>query len=109
MIRFATALVGHRHGGLALGGALACALVAAVSGNSPATVVAIGSILLPATIKQGNPRKFGVGVIGTAGALRRASSSHRPSSWSSKPCRPTRRSDSSSWPASSPACCSRPS
>src|SRR5512145_714381 len=46
MIRFATALVGHLHGGLALGGVVACALFAAVSGSSPATVVAIGSILL---------------------------------------------------------------
>jgi C4-dicarboxylate transporter DctM subunit len=69
MIRFATALVGHMHGGLALGGVVACALFAAVSGSSPATVVAIGSILLPAMVKQGYPMKFGVGVIGTAGAL----------------------------------------
>jgi C4-dicarboxylate transporter, DctM subunit len=69
MIRFATALVGHWHGGLALGGVLACALFAAVSGSSPATVVAIGSILLPAMVAQGFPKNFGVGVIGTAGAL----------------------------------------
>jgi len=69
MINFATALVGHLCGGLALGGILACALFAAVSGSSPATVVAIGSILLPAMSKQGYPMKFGVGVIGTAGAL----------------------------------------
>ena len=69
MIRFATAVVGHLHGGLALGGVVACALFAAVSGSSPATVVAIGSILLPAMVKQGYPKKFGVGVIGTAGAL----------------------------------------
>ena len=69
MIRFATAIVGHWHGGLALGGVLACALFAAVSGSSPATVVAIGSILLPAMVRQGYPMKFGVGVIGTSGAL----------------------------------------
>ena len=69
MIRFATAMVGHLHGGLALGGVLACALFAAVSGSSPATVVAIGSILLPAMVRQGYPMKFGVGVIGTAGGL----------------------------------------
>ncbi|HAD05259.1 MAG: C4-dicarboxylate ABC transporter permease [Desulfuromonadales bacterium GWD2_61_12] len=69
MINFATALVGHLHGGLALGGVLACALFAAVSGSSPATVVAIGSILLPAMVKQGYPMKFGVGVIGTSGGL----------------------------------------
>lgn len=69
MIAFATALVGHFRGGLALGGIVACALFAAVSGSSPATVVAIGSILLPAMVKQGYPMKFGVGVIGTAGGL----------------------------------------
>jgi len=69
MINFATALVGHFHGGLALGGVVACALFAAVSGSSPATVVAIGSILLPAMVKQGYPMKFGVGVIGTSGGL----------------------------------------
>jgi C4-dicarboxylate transporter, DctM subunit len=69
MINFATALVGHFNGGLALGGIVACALFAAVSGSSPATVVAIGSILLPAMVKQGYPMKFGVGVIGTAGGL----------------------------------------
>jgi C4-dicarboxylate transporter DctM subunit len=69
MIRFATAMVGHLHGGLALGGVLACALFAAVSGSSPATVVAIGSILLPAMVKQGYPKKFGIGVIGTSGGL----------------------------------------
>jgi C4-dicarboxylate transporter DctM subunit len=69
MINFATALVGHLRGGLALGGVLACALFAAVSGSSPATVVAIGSILLPAMVRQGYPVKFGVGVIGTSGGL----------------------------------------
>jgi len=69
MIRFATALVGHLHGGLALGGVVACALFAAVSGSSPATVVAIGSILLPAMVKQGYPKSFGVGVIATSGGL----------------------------------------
>ena len=42
MINFATAMVGHWHGGLGLGGVVACALFAAVSGSSPATVVAIG-------------------------------------------------------------------
>lgn len=69
MINFATSMVGHWHGGLALGGVLACALFAAVSGSSPATVVAIGSIILPAMIKQGYPARFGAGVITTSGAL----------------------------------------
>jgi C4-dicarboxylate transporter DctM subunit len=69
MINFATAMVGHWHGGLGLAGVMACALFAAVSGSSPATVVAIGSIILPAMVKQGFPARFGAGVITTSGAL----------------------------------------
>ena len=69
MIRFATSIVGHWYGGLGLGGVLACALFAAVSGSSPATVVAIGSILMPAMVKAGFPNRFGAGVITTSGAL----------------------------------------
>jgi C4-dicarboxylate transporter DctM subunit len=69
MINFASAIVGHWHGGLALAGVFACALFAAVSGSSPATVVAIGSIILPAMVKQGYPKRFGAGVITTSGAL----------------------------------------
>ncbi|MBT0570252.1 TRAP transporter large permease subunit [Curvibacter sp. CHRR-16] len=69
MINFATSMVGHWYGGLGLAGVLACALFAAVSGSSPATVVAIGSILLPAMVKAGFPRSFGAGVITTSGAL----------------------------------------
>ncbi len=69
MIRFATSLVGHWHGGLGLGAVVACALFAAVSGSSPATVVAIGSILLPAMLKAGYPRRFGAGVVASSGAL----------------------------------------
>jgi len=69
MINFASSMVGHWAGGLGLAGVMACALFAAVSGSSPATVVAIGSILLPAMIKQGFPPRFGAGVITTSGAL----------------------------------------
>ncbi len=69
MIDFASSMVGHWHGGLALAGVMACALFAAVSGSSPATVVAIGSIVLPAMVKQGFPKQFGAGVITTSGAL----------------------------------------
>ncbi|MBS0336692.1 MAG: TRAP transporter large permease subunit [Proteobacteria bacterium] len=69
MIKFATSMVGHWHGGLALSGVMACALFAAVSGSSPATVVAIGSIILPAMVKAGFPKRFGAGVITTSGAL----------------------------------------
>jgi len=69
MINFATSMIGHWHGGLGLAGVVACALFASVCGSSPATVVAIGSIVLPAMEKQGFPRRFGAGVITTSGAL----------------------------------------
>jgi C4-dicarboxylate transporter DctM subunit len=69
MIHFASSLVGHWYGGLGLAGVVACALFAAISGSSPATVVAIGSILLPAMVKAGYPMKFGAGVVTTAGGL----------------------------------------
>ncbi len=69
MIKFASAMVGHWYGGLGLAGVIACALFAAVSGSSPATVVAIGSILMPAMVKAGFPKRFGAGVITTSGAL----------------------------------------
>jgi len=69
MINFATSMVGHWHGGLGLAGVLACALFAAVSGSSPATVVAIGSIMMPAMVRQGYPKGFGAGIITTSGAL----------------------------------------
>ena len=69
MINFATSMVGHWYGGLGLAGVVACALFAAVSGSSPATVVAIGSVILPAMVAQGFPKRFGAGVIATSGAL----------------------------------------
>ena len=69
MIAFTTSLVGHWPGGLGLAGVVACALFAAVSGSSVATVVAIGSIILPAMVAEGYPRRFGAGVITTSGAL----------------------------------------
>jgi C4-dicarboxylate transporter, DctM subunit len=69
MIRFATSMIGHWHGGLGLAGVMACALFAAVSGSSPATVVAIGSVILPAMVKQGFPQRFGAGIVTTSGAL----------------------------------------
>jgi C4-dicarboxylate transporter DctM subunit len=69
MINFASAMVGHHYGGLGLAGVLACALFAAISGSSVATVVAVGSIILPAMVKQGYPKRFSAGVITTSGAL----------------------------------------
>jgi C4-dicarboxylate transporter, DctM subunit len=69
MIVFATSLIGHWYGGLGLAGVVACALFAAISGSSVATVVGIGSIILPAIVQNGYPPRFGAGVIATSGAL----------------------------------------
>jgi C4-dicarboxylate transporter, DctM subunit len=69
MIDFATSLIGHWYGGLGLAGVVACALFAAISGSSVATVVGIGSIILPAIVQKGYPPRFGAGVIATSGAL----------------------------------------
>ncbi len=69
MIDFATSLIGHWYGGLGLAGVVACALFAAISGSSVATVVGIGSIMLPALLQNGYPPRFGGGVIATSGAL----------------------------------------
>ncbi len=69
LIEFAKAMVGWMHGGLAMAGIVACMLFAAISGSSPATVVAIGSILIPGMIAAGYDKSFAVGCIATAGSL----------------------------------------
>lgn len=69
MIRFAIATVGHFHGGLAIASVMACCLFAAVSGSSPATVVAVGSIVIAGMVKAGYPQPFAAGVICNAGTL----------------------------------------
>jgi C4-dicarboxylate transporter DctM subunit len=69
MIRFANACIGHLRGGLAMASVLACMLFAAVSGSSPATVVAVGSIVIAGMVKAGYPQSFAAGVICNAGTL----------------------------------------
>ena len=69
IIRFAIACVGHLRGGLAMASVLACMLFAAVSGSSPATVVAIGSIVIAGMVKAGYSKPFAAGVICNAGTL----------------------------------------
>ena len=69
MIEFARTMIGHWHGGLGIAATMAAALFSAVSGSSPATVVAIGSIMLPAMLSVGYPKRFAAGVIVTGGAL----------------------------------------
>ncbi len=69
IIRFSIALVGHLPGGLAIAGVFACMLFAALSGSSPATVVAIGSIVIAGMRQVGYSRDFAAGVICNAGTL----------------------------------------
>ncbi|MCH2096419.1 MAG: TRAP transporter large permease [Rhodobacteraceae bacterium] len=69
IIRFSIACVGHLRGGLAIAGVFACMLFAALSGSSPATVVAIGSIVIAAMRQVGYTKDFAAGVICNAGTL----------------------------------------
>ncbi len=69
IIRFAIAVVGHFRGGLAIAGVFACMMFAALSGSSPATVVAIGSIVIAAMRQVGYTKEFAAGVICNAGTL----------------------------------------
>ncbi|WP_289080729.1 TRAP transporter large permease [uncultured Sulfitobacter sp.] len=69
IIRFSIALVGHLPGGLAIAGVFACMLFAALSGSSPATVVAIGSIVIAGMRETGYTKEFAAGVIANAGTL----------------------------------------
>jgi C4-dicarboxylate transporter DctM subunit len=69
IIRFSIALVGHFPGGLAIAGVFACMMFAALSGSSPATVVAIGSIVIAGMRETGYTKEFAAGVIANAGTL----------------------------------------
>ena len=69
MIDFANALVGHFRGGLAMAALLACAFFSAVSGSAPATVVAVGSVMIAGMIRSGYSERFSAGVICNAGTL----------------------------------------
>ncbi|KXS37937.1 MAG: C4-dicarboxylate transporter, DctM subunit [Halomonadaceae bacterium T82-2] len=69
LINFATDAVGHVKGGLAMASVLACMLFAAVSGSSPATVAAIGSIVIAGMVRQGYPESYAAGAIANAGTL----------------------------------------
>ncbi|MGD8910783.1 MAG: TRAP transporter large permease subunit, partial [Chromatiales bacterium] len=69
LIRFAIDCVGHIKGGLAMASVMACMLFAAVSGSSPATVAAIGTIVITGMVRSGYPESFAAGVITNAGTL----------------------------------------
>lgn len=69
LINFAVDSVGHIRGGLAMASVMACMLFAAVSGSSPATVAAIGTIVIAGMVRAGYPQAFAAGVIANAGTL----------------------------------------
>jgi C4-dicarboxylate transporter DctM subunit len=69
LVDFARAVVGPTPGGLAIAAVVACAIFAAISGSSPATVIAIGSIVFPMLVKQGYDERFSLGLLTSAGGL----------------------------------------
>ncbi len=69
LIEFSKSLIGWIPGGLAVSAVLACMLFAAISGSSPATVVAIGAMMGPSLIKSGYPEKFSHGLLTSSGSL----------------------------------------
>lgn len=69
IISFATSLVGHLPGGLPMSAILACIIFAAVSGSSPATVIAVGSVMFVAIKNAGYPKSYAVGAVTSAGSL----------------------------------------
>lgn len=69
LTEFGAAMVGHTRGGLAVTAVLACMFFAAVSGSSPATVVAVGALIIPAMIRNGYPKEFSTGLVATSGSL----------------------------------------
>ena len=69
IIEFAKSIVGHLPGGLPIAAVFACVIFAAVSGSSPATVVAIGSVMYGAIKDAGYPKEYAIGTIATSGSL----------------------------------------
>ncbi|MDH3343950.1 MAG: TRAP transporter large permease, partial [Desulfobacteraceae bacterium] len=69
LIAVCNAFVGHYKGGLAVASIVSCMFFAAISGSSPSTVVAIGTIMIPAMIASGYGPRYSVGLLGSAGSL----------------------------------------
>jgi C4-dicarboxylate transporter DctM subunit len=69
IVNFAMSIVGHLPGGLPISAIFACMIFAAVSGSSPATVVAIGSVMYGAIKQAGYPSSYAIGTIATSGSL----------------------------------------
>lgn len=69
LVAFARAVVGWMPGGLSIATVWACVFFAAISGSSPVTVIAIGSMMYPALLKSGYERRFSLGLLSSAGSL----------------------------------------
>lgn len=69
LIDFAKKLVGWTTGGLPIAGIMSSMLFASLSGSSPATVAAIGGLMIPSLDDAGYSRKFAIGLMTTAGTL----------------------------------------
>ncbi|WP_110598257.1 TRAP transporter large permease [Salinicola lusitanus] len=69
LINFANACVGHIRGGLAIASVLACVMFAALSGSSPATVAAVGSVVIAGMARSGYTKDFATGIVCNAGTL----------------------------------------
>lgn len=69
LVRVAEVMVGHVRGGLAISSVLACMVFASISGSSPVTLIAVGSLMFPAMVKAGYRENFALGLITTAGSL----------------------------------------
>lgn len=69
MLRFTNSLLGWMPGGLCLAALIACSIFTAFTGASAITIVAIGTLLYPAFIKENYPEHFTLGLITTSGSL----------------------------------------
>ncbi|MCM3760314.1 TRAP transporter large permease [Alkalihalobacillus oceani] len=69
LFRVANALVGNKTGGFAIATIITCMFFAAISGSGPATVAAIGGIMIPAMVRQGYDKRFATATVAAAGSL----------------------------------------
>ena len=63
LVRFAQALIGPRHGGLALVAVLVCMIMGGMSGSGPADAAAVAMVMLPSMTKAGYPKPFSATLI----------------------------------------------
>ena len=69
LITFANACVGHRRGGLAVVTVIVACFFAAISGSGPATVAAIGGVLIPAMADKGYNKNFATALVASSGGI----------------------------------------